>query len=508
MPFRRLLLGLLLAGLAVLPGLPSATAAEFVAAIPFTDFAAADHLPVLGGSLDVRSPAGGSPAIMHKVAGFQVDGLAVVCWQYPCHEAQGPLVVRVLDGSSVALRFPETGFLHLRAEHAVATPVALDGERAGFAGLSAALRLAPSLSAATRGGVLTVDPEVLQPAPDGVVPAQGPAGTPPVLAPFLQAPDPDDGDAAVLATLSPASRIEVLDGGRLVHQAKGYAGLLLQGAIHVEAVEAEAFVVPCAVRCDLVVVDRDATADLGAAAAMLLELVQLAQGTPLPGFELGPFGDLLNPVADGVFVDFPLVEDPAEFSVANLTVVRFGRFEASLYPGAPASSGSGPLVIQSGDVRGSPEFVGGPYFGMPLWSYVLWGLALVAIVGAAALRSPKRNATWDRLQWVGRTLGAVALVALVVVWHLNFGRVLGVDSLTPGLGSGTRFLVVVVEGGTLLAMTFMVVLPTRLLLSRGFRIAGQGRFMGLAGPLASLVGILAGTPLLLGFLDLALAIFR
>jgi hypothetical protein len=109
---------------------------------------------------------------------------------------------------------------------------------------------------------------------------------------------------------------------------------------------------------------------------------------------------------------------------------------------------------------------------------------------------------------MGRVTGGVVLAILVIVWHVNFGRVLGVDATTGGLPATARILIGAVELGTLLAMLLMVVLPARLLLSRAFRILRQGRFMGLAGPLASLVGILAGTPLLLGFVDLALAMFQ
>lgn len=487
------------------PLAPSASAEGFSAALPFTDLAAATRLPVLGGMLDARSPAGGAPAVLHRVAAFQVDGLDVVCWDYPCHEAQGPLAVQVSAGSTVALRFPSGGVLHLRADHAVATPVALDAERAGFGGL-ATLEMAPSLAAATTRGVLEVQADALPPASDGAVPAQRPPGTPAQLAQLFQAPDPDDENSAVLASLTPGSRLEVVDGGRVVHAVEGHGALLLQGAIHVPPVEAEGFVLPCAVRCDLAVVDNGASADLQRAAATILGLFQLAEGGPAPAFGLGPWADLLDPVAGGVFVDLPL-GDPAGFSVADLTLVRFDRLEASLYPGAPASPGSGPLVIQSGSVQGAPEFVGGRYFGMPVWGYVLWGLAILAVVVSALLRAPKRNPAWDRLQWVGRVTGILAFAALVVVWHINFVRVLGVGVTSPGLGGGSRLLVGAVELGTFLAMAAMVVLPARLLLSRAFRIARQGRLMGLAGPLASLVGILAGTPLLLGFVDLALKAF-
>jgi hypothetical protein len=487
---------------------PPVAAEGFAVELPFTDVTTASHLPVLSGRLDVRTPAGGAPAVLHDVAQFEVDGLAVVCWEYPCHEAQGKLVVQVFAGSTVALRFPTAGVLELHADHGVASPVGLDARRAGFGELAAALQMAPSLAATTKGGVLSVLAETVQPPPDGAVPAQAPPGMPPQLASSFQAPDPDDADAAVLATLTPGSRVQVVDDGHVVYSFRGFGGLLLQGPLHVPPVHAAAFVLPCAVRCEVLVADDGAEADLRGAMDTILGLVALAQGAPALVLDLGPFADLLDPLAGGVFIDVPLVADPSQFTVANLTLVRFDRLQVALYPDAPPSPGSGPLVIQSGDVQGAPAFVGGPYFAMPLWSYLLWGAAIIALVLAAVTRSPKRNPRWDRLQWVGRVVGALALLALLLVWHLNFARVVGVDVTSPGLGGGSRMLIGAIEAGTFLAMLLIVVLPTRILLSRSFRLGRQGRFMGLAGPLASVVGILAGTPLLLGFVDLALQLFQ
>lgn len=502
MPSLRLVVATLLAVSA-----PVAQDVGFAADLPFTDFAASDHLPLLAGSLDVKAPAGSAPTLMHNVSAFAVTGLAVVCWDYPCHRAAGLLTVEVLSGSTVALRYPQTGDLHLVADHAVAAPVDLDGERSGFADLAAGLDLAPSLIAATQGSRLVLDSQFLPPAQDGPVPAQAPPGAPPQAAPLFQAPDPDDGNGAVLAGLTPASRLVVLDGGQVVHDVEGYGGLILQGAIHVDPVSAEAFVLPCAILCDVDVTTEGGPGDLQAATASIVSLAEVAQGAPLPPIELGPWTDVLDPLADGVYVDLPLLAESGRFSVGNLTVARFDEFHADLAPGAAAAPGSGPLVVQSGSVQGAPQFVGGRYFGMPLWSWFLWAAAIGAIVVAAVLRAPKANERWDRLYFVGWLVGAAAWAVLVFVWHENFGRVLGVDAASPGLSSSSRMLVGAIEGATLLAMVLMVVLPARLLLSRAFRLMRQGRFMGLAGPAATAVGILAGTPLLLGFVNLALRFF-
>lgn len=489
-----------LAVLALLACAAPAQGVGFSADLPFTDFTAADHLPILSGSLDVTAPAGSAPTLMHNVSAFEVSGLAVVCWDYPCHRAAGPLTVRVSAGSTVALRYPQTGTLHLAAEHAVVTPVDLDAQKAGFSDLSAGMRLAPSLIAATQGSRLVFDTQLLPPTQDGPVPAQAPPGLPPQAQQYFQAPNPDDTAGAVLAALTPASRLQVLDGGQVVHDVSGFSGLLLQGSIQVEPVAAEAFVLPCAVRCDLAVTTQGGPADLAAATASIVALAELAQGSPLPPVDLGPFTDLLDPLADGVYVDLPLLADPGQFRVKDLTVARFDSFHAALQPGAAPASGDGQLVIQSGSVQGSPAFAG----PMPLWCWFLWAAALVAIVVAAVVRAPKTSERWDHLRIVGWVVGAIAWALLAWFWNANFGHVIGVSATSPGLSGTSRMLVLAIEGATLLAMVLMVVLPSRLLLSRLFRLARQGRFMGLAGPLATGVGILAGLPLLLGLVNLAL----
>ena len=499
---------LALAAAALLAAAAPAQGVGFAASLPFTDVASADHLPILSGALDVKAPAGSAATLMHDVSAFEVSGLAVVCWDYPCHRAAGPLSVRVSAGSTVALRYPQTGDLHLVAEHAVVAPVDLDAHKAGFSDLSAGMSLAPSLIAATQGSRLVLDTQLLPPAQDGPVPAQAPPGLPSEAQQYFQAPDPDDTAGAVLAALTAGSRLQVLDGGQVVHDQSGYSGLLLQGAIQVEPVTAAAFVLPCAIRCDLSVSAQGGPADLRGAAASIVALAELAQGTSLPPVDLGPFTDLLEPLADGVYVDLPLLADPSQFRIQDLTVARFGELHAELQPGAATAAGDGPLVIQSGSVQGSPEFVGGRYFGMPLWAWFLWIAAIVAVLVAAAVRAPRSSERWDRLGVVGWLLGAVAWAMLLYLWNANFGRVIGVSATSHGLSGTSRLLVSGIEGATLVAMVLMVVLPARLLLSRLFRLARQGRLMGLAGPLATTVGILAGTPLLLGLVNLALRMVR
>jgi hypothetical protein len=482
---------------------PAAAGVPFEPDLPFANLARDDSVAVLSGALELDSVMGASPAVLANVTGFTIDGLDVVCWEYPCYKSDGPLSVRVVAGSTVALRYPLSGSLRLEADHAVAAPVLLDASQAGFSNLDAGFTLAPSLAAATTGGLLRFLPETLAAQPDGPVPAQPPVtGLPELLASQFQAPDPTDADGALLAGLTPGSRIELLDQGRTVRTLDGSSGLLLQGTIAVDPVEAEAYVVPCGGRCDMVFRPGHDVDVLGAV-ERLLGLTELVQGEAVPALELGPWGSLVNPVANGAYVDLPLITDPGDFDVGSLTLVRFDRLEASLYPGAPPGEGTGALVIQSGNVQGSPEFLGVRYFSMPLLSYILWGLALLAVLArwVFARQEPKHRSG------LARTLAVVCFVVLLAVWHLTFERTLGLGAFSPGLEASTRGLVAGVELATFLAMLLLVVVPVRLFLGHGLRTVRLRKASAYAGTLALVAGGLLGPLILLGILDFALGLF-
>lgn len=485
---------------------PLATAATpFTADLPFTDMQRASRVPLLSGATTVDSAAGGAPTILSDVAAFEIHGVTVACWQYPCLEGND-LAVRVVDGSTVALRFPATGTLHLEADSALSVPVDLDAVRGNFGrGLTAGLTLAPSLAAATSGGILTFLPETLDPEADGPAPAQSPIpGLPPALASQFQAPDPTDENAAVLAGLTNTSRLEVVQAGRVVQVLPGYAAVLLQGDIVVQPVTAHAFLIPCTTRCDLDVTAKAHDTNVVAAMGSLFRLVEQMQGSALPDLDLGSFGSLLNPIAAGAFVELPL--NLKRFSVANLTVVRFEHLQTSLFPGSTAADGSGELVILSGEVKDAPAFVGTKFFGMPLWSYVLWGAALVVLVLRVVLRrdQPKPESG----KWLARLVGLAAFLLLALFWHLAFVRVLGVGATSSGLNLTSRLIIGAIEFGTLLSMVLMVVTPARILLGNALRLAGLPKLAPYAPAAGRVVGIVVGLPLLLGLVNFALGLFQ
>ena len=491
---------------ALLVAAPMANAATpFTADLPFTDMQKASRVPLLSGATTVDSVAGGAPTILSDVVAFEIHGITVACWQYPCLEGSD-LSVRVGNGSTVALRFPATGTLHLEADSGLSVPVDLDAVRSNFGrGPAAGLTLAPSLAVASNGGNLAFLPETLEPAADGPVPASSPIpGLPPALASQFQAPDPTDENAAVLAGLTNTSRLEVVQAGRVVQVLPGYAAVLLQGDIVVQPVTARAFLIPCTIKCDLDVTAKAHDTDVVAAMGNLFRLVEQMQGDALPDLELGSFGSLLNPIAAGAFVELPL--DLKRFSVSNLTVVRFDHLQTSLFPGSPPADGSGELVILSGEVKDAPEFVGTKFFGMPLWSYILWGVAIVALVLRLALRRGQPKPEGGK--WIARLVGLAAFLALAVVWHLAFVRVLGVGAASPGLDFTSRLIIGGIELGTLLSMVLMVVTPARILLGNALRLAGLPKLARFAPAAGRAVGIVVGLPLLLGLVNFALGLFQ
>lgn len=495
--------------LLVVLAVPAGQAIPFTPDLRFADVGADPSVPVLAGALQVSASAGGAPTVLVNVTGFELVGLQVVCWSYPCQRSDAAdLSVRVLAGSTVALRFPRTGTLHLLADHAVASPVGLDGSRAGFGELAAGVTFAPSVAASTRGGSLTFRPESLPPDQGGRVPAQQPIpGLPPAVASQFQAPDPDDANSAVLAGLTPDSALQVRQGNQLLRELRGQAGLLLQGQVRAsEPIAAAMFVLPCADGCDLTVRAAGAGANVLGAVQDIVALAAALNGGTVPSFELGALSGLVDPLADGAYLELPMLAAPGDFRASNLTLVRFDVLQARLAPASPMATGDGDLVIQSGDIEGAPTFVGGRYFGMPLWSYLLWAAAVVLLVLRLALRRDSEDwrdagRTWPRV------LGLLAFAVLLVVWHLAFDRILGLSATTPGLDPAARGLVAAIELATLALLAVMVVLPARILGRNLLRLVGLPGAARFAGTAALAAGAVLAPLLLLGILDLVLGMF-
>jgi hypothetical protein len=480
--------------------LPTVHAAEFVASLEFADLQTAASLAVVSGDTEVQARTGDAPTILASVDRFSIHGVEVACWESPC--LKGDLSVRVGQGSTLALRFPKTGDLRLDAPAAMSMAVDLDAVWENLGGMAAGFTLAPGLATGTSNGQLRFERQVLAPEPDGPIPAASPIpGLPGPVASQFMAPDPTDANAAVLATITPQSSLEILQGGSVVQVLHNASALLLQGNLDIETIRADSFVIPCAQRCDVVVTANASDRDITAAVDNVLSLVGELQGEELEPIDWGFFDGMLNAVADGAYVVFPL--DVKKFEVGNLTLVRFSRLEASLGPQDQQATGSGGLVIQSGEVRDAPPFVGTRFFAMPSWSYLLWGLAVVALVVRVIVR---RKQEQPERGWLNRLVGLGSVLALAVAWHLVFVATFGIGMTTPGLEWQARGMMAAVEALTLLGMVLILVVPLTLLLRNTLRLVGLPKVASYAPTMARLAGIALGGPLLLGLIHFALGL--
>lgn len=472
---------------------PAAAGAEFQATASFEPFPPETSLAFLSGSLEARlSGEAGAYGFMELREDLAVTGVTRICGDtVTCAPVSGSYTLVVQAGGAAGLHFPGLTSGTARAQHAIAFTADLSGVHRGQLSGRSDFRLGPSLLALTVGG--THDFGAIPAVPETVLtPTSGPE------------------EAAGLAGLTDDTVITIYQGTQVLQTLKGKQALAFQGHPAIGTVAANGLLLPFAGASTLAM-ERAAAEDaargldldgLGASIDRM-QLALTGQKQDPVALDLGPLNDVADKVLNGAFVHFPTQGTGPSDVLPKMELVRFESLAGRSADGSLALSGEAPLAIQGGRVQGAEGLAGFSYLQMPWWSWLLWALAIAAFVTRLVLKSPKQHPKWDRLRWVGWTATIVLLIALVWLWDRRFGDVFGV-SLFGGAGGDTFLPVLLVEFGTLSLVLFAVVTPLRILLRNGFRIAKQGTFMGLAGPLALLGGILLGGGLLLSYLDLVL----
>jgi hypothetical protein len=375
------------------------------------------------------------------------------------------------------------------AAHALVLPVDFGGQ-ADLEGLD----LGPSLVALGVAGEVSLDLPAI-----------------PATAPVLMT----SSTAAALVALDDTTILTVSEGGLPLHDSAGEATpWLLQGAPSMGTVGTDLMVVPFGSGSRLEMGPADAeAADRGLDVRRLNDLLgqldaagagsRSAQGSQAVGqLDFGFLQPVVTRILNGAFVDTPLPREGAGFPLASMRLVRFSHLTA--VPAGPelAVEGAGPLDVDQGRVAHAPALLGVGWVQLPWWSYLLWALAIAAFVVRIVLRSPKRNERWDRLRWVGWIARPVAWVLFWLLWDNEVHAVWGVSLLSGG-ASGEQLIPILALEVLPLGLVYLgAVTPLRILFRSSLRIAGQGRFMGLSAPAATLLGFLLGATLMLSFVDL------
>lgn len=416
------------------------------------------------GSVDARGTDAGIAVI--GTTGFEIAGLGRACWgTLPVCET-GNLTLDIRSGSAVGLYIPGPVQATLVADHMLATFQDFGDEEAvatsGF-GVDQAI-----LASAVGGNATLVLPVI-------------PPGT--VL-----------DDVAGIVNLDGRSIIEVVrDGVTLARIDTAREPVYFSGAPVAGRIVGDAYILPFASGSTAALVPAGPEA---AAAGLDLEHIlaaweRMSGARPESAPEIGAFSGFL----DGALLTMPGAGSGPE----GFVLVRYQSLD--LVGGTDVHvSAVAPLVMEEGHVRGAEALIGIGYIALPLWSILLWCLALGIMVARVAARSPKKNERWDPYRWIGLVSGGAAFLLVAWLWDREVHAVLGVSALS-GPGEIPLGILVLVQFGFLGLILFATAAPLRTLIRNGLMLARQGTFMGLAAPVATIAGFLIGVTLLPSYLE-------
>jgi len=424
--------------------------------------------------------------------GTQVTGLTRVCWTdtiRQCADSPGAaLSVRVGAGGSFGLQFPTGADATLSADHALAL----------FADLSTSsdlngLKLGKSVVAPLVGGRITLNSI-----------AAIPAST---LA------DPTSQDGGAVAALDPSTVIEVLDGSAQRASLRGKLDpVTFAGSPQLTQVRADLVVLPFVTAgASAHFTKADAASaraglDINRINALLIALYnanagQPTQAQPLDDKAFGPYKEAASALFGGAVVDLATAGNSSAVA-KGLTFARTTSLRVQGLPsGGLAWDGKATVQLANGHVPGGPKLYGWSFVALPWFGWFLWVLGLTAWITRMALHMPKKNERWDRLGWIGWIAGPLAFLLVMFWWDGEAKALFGISALHGG-STQVALLMLALEAATFAAVSFAVIAPLRLLLRNGSMLLGQGTFMGLAGPVATLLGFLLGATLLRSELDL------
>ncbi|MHB8633844.1 MAG: hypothetical protein ACYDBQ_07770 [Thermoplasmatota archaeon] len=443
------------------------------------------NVTLLTGGLTVATGSTeGAYGIVNLTAPFTITGIQQIAWD-PTNpsaarqSASGSLSVTVMPGGSVGFDPGMATSATLSAPYAVALPLdpaidwAVPGERGVHVG--------PSLAAFLSGGGMTMANVTVPPTT-----FSNPHG-------------------AALLALNPQTSLVVRDGSALLATAHGAAGFT--GRLHFSTVAAEAYLVPFTAQASAHVSSASPQSVVAASKGVSFTDIQRdlailgnSKAAQLSGNPLAGVQDILYRVLNpGMFqLAMNRTGNP---DLHNLTLARGGSYDLAVSGTLLSVTGSAPLALQNGRVAGAkPMVVLWRYVALPAWSIALWVVALALFVAVLILHRPKKSERWDRYRWVGRVATLAAFLVLAWLWNRHMGDLLGVNATSSGLSTQTRLAFAGVEYVLLAAVMGFVTAPLRLALRSGFRILGQGTFMGMASPLALLLTYPLAAGLLLDYL--------
>lgn len=464
----------------------------FEAAFPYMEGLGAEDLTIISGKADVELRHVAGPFGFFDSTGTDISGLTRVCWagqgQVPGCLESGQLEIRALPGASIGIDLPGATDATYTADHALGLFVDFgnDDDLNSF-------KLETSLVMPAVGGHMEFG-DIRLPNTGGVQ--------------FKL--------LGGIVALDDASRLQIVRDDVVVQEVQGKdVSISFEGKPAIAPFQSDLVVLPF---------EDDSTASFsrasGAAAAAGLNLQRIddlaadleaaGEGKSGVGGETniaegaGDFETLLSEVLNGALLRIPLGENGTANLEEKFVFIRYQGLHIEAVGELLRWQGQGALVMNNASVAGAPELVGFGFLQLPWWSFLLWGLALAALITRVALKAPKQNPTWQRHNWIGWVFGGLSLLLVLWLWDLEVRAVWGTSLLTTDAKGAALAVTAAVQLVPLLFVFFAVAAPLRMLMRNGTMLGRQGTFMGLSGGLAYLLAYAFGATLLLSYLELVL----
>jgi hypothetical protein len=486
-------------GLATLPSAQAALngARDYDASFGYLPGLGGPTFTMVSGATETVIPDGDGTWGFFATGGTEITGLTRACWtailRTCADSASGDLSIRVLPGGSFGMRFPTGADASLKAGHALAMFVDLSQSGNNLNSLD----LGRSLVAPVVEGVVafTTLPEI-------------PAST-------IADPTSDEGGA--IAATETATTIEVYDGDLRRASLSGKVDpVTFAGRPAITPIVTELAILPFegnGAVARFVTAGRDqasAGLDIGRINRLMNRLYAANAGNPTPAQELdeaafGPFRDAASALFGGAVLSLP-TDGNAQRAGQELAFARTPRLEVRGVPGGTglAWSGQATLDVHDGKVEGAQPLYGFGFIALPWWGWVLWVAAIAVWIVRLVRKPEKTHPTWDRYKWVGWVASPLAFLLVFVLWDFELRAVLGL-SLLSGNSSGQLLLfVALLQLATFGLLSFAAIAPLRLVLRNSSLLLHQGTFMGLAGAVASVLGLLIGFGLVRSGLSLVI----
>lgn len=467
----------------------------FEASFAFAEGLDSSELTIISGTPDVAYAALESAFGAFNVEAFSINDLTMACWNLQQYQssgqqdgdgcatsASGQISIRTVNNGSVAYNFPVAVTGQYTADHALTYPIDF-----AFQDELKEMGIGESLLLSAVDGLVRTD-----------------------KVPVFQGTGLVRGSYGSIAPITEDTVFEVVRDGNVIHTTGSNQQFL--------AFESTVGLTIAPYQTDFALIpfengsvatfapaDKDAAREGFNLTRLQGNIDNLSDASGSGADELPEGLDgaqtLLSEILDGGIVHVNSDAGEAKDVLEEGALIRFSEMTLSNTgtSGDLAWQGQASLQVRNGEVAGADKLI----FLFPWWSFLLWGLAIVAIVFRVVRKQPK-DGPLDKFAWIGWVGGILASLLVFYLWDLEVREVWGTSLLSTNAGFTGMAAVALLQLLPWAIVGIAVTLPLRLIGTNVVHAAGLGKGARLTAILMPIFGFLLGATLLLDFLGVLL----